>query len=151
MEALESQGEAKVVEVDPLEGLTPKRRRFAQAYASNGGNGRKAALEAGFSEGGADQTACKLLKDPRVKAYLATKRVEYAAKVDVDADFVLGNLRKVAEDPDHPGHVRALELLGKHLELFREKVELSGNVAPLVQVVNFAGASASASTGGESK
>lgn len=46
--------------------------------------------------------------------------------------------------------VKALELLMRHKGMLKDQVELSGNVAPLVQVVNFAGASASVN-GGESK
>lgn len=53
-----------------LDGLTDKNRLFAQHYATNGGNGMKAAIDAGYSATRARQTGTKLLKDPAIVAII---------------------------------------------------------------------------------
>jgi len=142
-----SAGDAKAQTVELLEGLTPKRRKFAQEYLANGGNGRKAALAAGFAAGGADQTACKLLKDTRVRAYLAASERELAARVEVDAQMVLKGLVEVAQDPDHRDRVKALVALGKvrGVDLFEDRVKVDGAQPVQIIVGSFAGVV----TGGE--
>lgn len=46
--------------------LTDKEKAFVQAYVANGGNGRKAAREAGYTAKYAHQEAWRLLKRPNV-------------------------------------------------------------------------------------
>lgn len=51
--------------------LTPKRQRFVKAYLANGGNGKQAAIEAGYSEKSAKSQAWSLLhRDEGVRAAL---------------------------------------------------------------------------------
>jgi phage terminase small subunit len=158
--------------------LSNKRRQreetFAREYLIDL-NGARAAIAAGYSEKGADVRAVELLGNRRVQALIASLTKDKLGKLDISADWVLGELRKLAGydagaifnddgslkpikewDPsvraalvglehdklfEHFGkteakHVgatvkvkladklRALELLGKYLKLFTEKVQL---------------------------
>jgi len=51
-----------------------RQRRFAEAYAANGGDGRAAAIEAGYSAHSAVVTACRLLRRPTVALQVAKAR-----------------------------------------------------------------------------
>lgn len=55
--------------------LTEQQKRFAQAYATHW-KGAPAAREAKYSEKRAKQTACDLLKDPRILAAIKERAVE---------------------------------------------------------------------------
>jgi hypothetical protein len=48
---------------------------------------------------------------------------------------VLGGIRAIAEDPDarHADRLRALELLGKHLKLFTERVEQDTQITVTIE------------------
>ena len=50
-----------------MDTLTVLQERFAAAYAQHG-NATKAAIEAGYSEGGASSQGCALLRIPKVRA-----------------------------------------------------------------------------------
>ena len=47
--------------------LNEKQTRFAHAYVACGGNGRAAAIQAGYSPSSAAKRACELLKHPDVQ------------------------------------------------------------------------------------
>jgi phage terminase small subunit len=128
-----------------LPDLSPKRIRFCEEYVVDL-NGTQAAIRSGYSAKGADVQAIRLLGNATVLEYieqlLAKKREENA----LSAQFVLDSLQKVAErcmtaEPvmakvdgelvetgeyrfDSSGANRALELLGKHLGLFSESINV---------------------------
>ena len=54
--------------------LTEKQARFAHAYIACGGNGRAAAIQAGYSHTSAAKRACDLLKVPEVQDIVQTHR-----------------------------------------------------------------------------
>jgi phage terminase small subunit len=124
--------------------LTGKRRRFVDEYLVDL-NGAQAAIRAGFAKGSAKQTADKLLKVPEIADAVAAGIAERAKRTEITQDWVLERLKEVAErslqhEPardaegnivgdysfQHAGANRALELLGKHLGMFRDRVELGG-------------------------
>lgn len=65
------------------DGLTSQRRLFCKHYLINGFVGSKAYRSAGFEEKHADVNASKLLKDPRVKAYLKKRMEKIEKKLDI--------------------------------------------------------------------
>ena len=54
--------------------LNEKQTRFAHAYVACGGNGRAAAIQAGYSPSSAAKRACDLLKVPEVQNIVQTHR-----------------------------------------------------------------------------
>ena len=150
--------------------------KFAREYIVDL-NGKQAAIRAGYSEKTAESQASRLLRNSKVRGRVAELTQAKCKKLDISAEWVLGELRKLAgydagsvfEDNgslkpikewdapvraalvgldheklfEHFGagqakHVgttrkikladklRALELLGKYLKLFTEKVEVTG-------------------------
>lgn len=56
--------------------LTPKQKAFADNYIANGGNATDAARKAGYSEKFTGPNAGKLLKNPKIAAYIAEREAE---------------------------------------------------------------------------
>ena len=54
--------------------LNEKQNRFAHAYIACGGNGKAAAIKAGYSPNSAAKGACELLKHPEVQDIVQTYR-----------------------------------------------------------------------------
>ncbi|MEZ3496705.1 MAG: terminase small subunit [Lachnospiraceae bacterium] len=131
--------------------LTPQQERFCQEYAVDY-NGTNAAKRAGYSESTAASQASRLLKNAKVLSRVRAIQKEQLEKTALTKASVLLNLmdvydRCMQKKPvtewdyeageyketgtyafDSKGALRALELLGKHLAMFTNKIEHSGNV-----------------------
>jgi phage terminase small subunit len=143
-------------ETETLGELSPRMRDFAAHWVKNH-NASKAAIQAGYSEKGAGVTGSRLLMNTKVMAEISRLQKEVSTRLKIDQDFVIQGFVKVyaramQEEPildkegketgaykfDAAAANRSLELLGKHLGLFTEKVEHSGAVATgpvMVQVL----------------
>lgn len=65
------------------------------------------------------------MRTPAVAEAIASGRAKVLKKFEVKAEQVIEELAKVAFDQEvSPIKVRALELLGKHLQLFVERVDM---------------------------
>ena len=113
--------------------LTKRRRLFVNEYLSNPKQSAAwAAVRAGFSEKRARETASELLKDPEIKAAIEQKLTSKHENVQVDQKLVVtGLLRTIERCIDAgsgawqtAGILKAYELLGRHLKMFTEKVEI---------------------------
>lgn len=122
----------------PVGRNSERRRRFIEELIADPKlNGTQAAIRAGFSEKGAKQRACYLMKDPEIQEAIKAACEERSERVKVDAEWVLENLQQIvlrcmAEDPDafNPNAAnKSLELLGKHLAMWTEKVEHRGELS----------------------
>ena len=127
--------------------LTAKQQRFVEEYLVDL-NAKQAAIRSGYSARNADKIASQLLGKSRVAAAIAAAKAERSARVAVSADYVLNNLVEIVERSmqrapvvdmkgnhvtDEEGRFvwrfdgktanRALELLGKHLGMFTDRVE----------------------------
>ena len=125
----------------PLDALDPKERTFAQAYVRLRGDGPAAAREAGYSDGpGLYVTVHRLLRRDKVRAAIAALQLAQdaqnaaasalaAERHDVTAEWVLDELRDNAVRAkrllDFPASNKALELLGKHVGLWRDPAKLT--------------------------
>ena len=67
--------------------LNEKQTRFAHAYIACGGNGRAAAIQAGYSPSSAAKRACELLKYPDVQDIVQSHRDD-VLKATEDFDVV---------------------------------------------------------------
>ncbi len=111
--------------------LTPKQERFVAEYLIDL-NATQAAIRAGYSVKTAKEIGAENLTKPAVKAAIDARIDQRAAEAKITQDDVLRGLHKEAtltgEDSSHSARVSAWGLIGKHLGMFKEKVEHSGSV-----------------------
>ena len=118
------------------EELTPKQARFVEEYLLDL-NAAAAARRAGYSEKHADSIAAQLLSKTKVFEAVQSAIAARSAKAEITAEYVLENLKRLSErcmseeEFAPSAAARALELLGKHLGLFSDRVELSGSLSVL--------------------
>jgi phage terminase small subunit len=129
--------------------LTIKREKFVQGLFA--GKSQREAYKEAFdcskmSDKTIDEAACRLFKDSKVSARLEELQNELKERNMVSVEWVLNNLKTVAErcmqaEPlvdregniveytfQAPGANKALELIGKHLGMFTEKLEVNGSM-----------------------
>lgn len=105
--------------------LTPKQKRWVAEYLVDL-DATKAALRAGYKPASARATGHRLSQLPEVQAQVRAAQAKVTAQLEVTAKDVLAELAKVGMDPEiSPVKVRALELLGKHFQLFVERVDMN--------------------------
>jgi phage terminase small subunit len=136
--------------------LTPKQKKFCEEYLIDL-NATQAAVRAGYSPRTANPQAARLLANVSVKQYIQSKQDKLQAQTEITQEFVLSSLQKVAlrsmqaepvldRDGNETGAYvfnaaganKSLELLGKHIGLFTDKIEHSGNISHTINIVNFA-------------
>jgi phage terminase small subunit len=132
---------------DGAEHLTPKQEAFCQEYLKDL-NATAAAIRAGYSERTAQTQAAQTMAKPHIKARLQVLMDARAERTEITQDFVLQNIVEIIErcmqkkpvqewDPiakemidtgewkfEHMGALKGNELLGKHLKLFTERLEI---------------------------
>ena len=120
--------------------MTPKQQRFVEEYLVDL-NASAAARRAGYSPKRADQQALENLRKPEIAAAIAERRAKVSeqtgrtiAAVMADLAMVRINAMELVDDPgtgtrtmrSHKDALRALELEGKHLGAFDERMRLLG-------------------------
>jgi len=107
--------------------LTPKQEKFCREYLVDL-NGAAAARRAGYKPEGADKVSYRLRQDPKIKARIEELQADVAKRSEVTADGVIAMLQKSYRDAQeanqHGPAVRAAELLGKHISMFKENYSL---------------------------
>jgi phage terminase small subunit len=76
--------------------LTPKQSRFVAEYLANGMNATRAYKSAGYAKKDAAVSASKLLRNPKVAAFIAEKQEKRFQKLELTGDMVIAELRKMA-------------------------------------------------------
>jgi phage terminase small subunit len=129
--------------------LNERQKRFCQEYTKDL-NGKQAAIRAGYSAKTAEVQASKLLRNPKVSEYLQSLMDKRAKKVELTAEDVLKDIMdtrdtcrdlmvRFTDDGERVdmaalnGRNKANELLGKHLRLFTEKMEVGGNMGVTIE------------------
>lgn len=109
--------------------LTPKQQRFVEEYLIDL-NATQAYIRAGFSEKLANTNAAKLLQNTTIAKAIEDARKEVSEKVLITTEMVVKGLLKEAQDyaegSTQSARVSAWAHLGKHLGMFKDKIEHSG-------------------------
>lgn len=105
--------------------LTIRQSKFVAEYLKDR-NGTQAAIRAGYPAGTARVSAGRLMRSPRIAELIGEKKEIVSNAAEVDAAFVLRELKNVAsqEDVAQSTKVRALELLAKHLGMLEDRISL---------------------------
>ena len=113
--------------MDETDTLTPRRERFCREYLVDL-NGSKASIRAGYAAGSAHVTASRLLRNPKVAARISELQAETAKRLEVTVDSVMADLETLCqgavETKQFGPAVRAKELQGKQLGLFRDRLSV---------------------------
>ncbi|PHP66715.1 terminase small subunit [Zhengella mangrovi] len=109
--------------------LTAKQRRFVDEYLVDL-NATQAAIRAGYSAKTAAAVGHENLKKPDIAAAVQERQAKAAERAQITVDNVIAGLaleaRREGEGTSHAARVSAWAALGKHLGMFKDKVEVSG-------------------------
>lgn len=109
--------------------LTPKQLRFVQEYLIDL-NATQAAIRAGYSERTAKSIGQENLTKPAIAAEIAKQQAKVAKKAEITAEFVLAGIvaliKRCEQNQEESTALKGYELLGKHLGMFKERVEHTG-------------------------
>jgi len=134
--------------------LTPKQQRFVEEYLIDL-NATQAAIRAGYSEKTAKSIGQENLTKPDIQKEIEEAQSKLSERTGITQEYVLNNIQKVVErcmqqeavrardgspllveGPEgdlaclfefkETGALKGLELLGKHLGLFKDKIEHTG-------------------------
>lgn len=137
--------------VTTVPSITSKQERFCQEYIVDY-NGAQAAVRAGYAANSARKTASRMLTNADILARVRELQREQTARLALTQDYVLQQLVDtyrccrepepvLVYDPDAGGMVesgkyqfdskgalRALELIGKHLGMYQDKLKLDAKL-----------------------
>lgn len=134
--------------------LTPKQQRFVEEYLIDL-NATQAAIRSGYSEKTARSIGQRLLTNVDIQKATQEAQNKLSERTGITQEYVLSNIQKViercmqqeavqardgspllVEGPEgdlaclfefkETGALKGLELLGKHLGMFKDKIEHSG-------------------------
>lgn len=136
--------------------LTIKQQRFADEYIISG-NATEAAIKAGYSKKTANRIATENLSKLVIKTYIDERLKELSDKKIANQQEVLEYLTSVLRGesssevvviegqgegvskakpmqkaPDEKERLKAAELLGKRMGLFKDKVDLTANIPVII-------------------
>ena len=136
-----------------MDDLTPKQARFVQEYLVDL-NGKQAAIRCGYKPSRAERTACELLATRKVSEAVSAGRQLKAETTGRTVAAVMADIGRVRDDAmqevydpetgarsmlSHKDALKALELEGKHLGAFLDKLDISnrdGSMRPtLIKIV----------------
>lgn len=139
--------------------LTAKQQAFCEEYMIDL-NGSKAAVRAGYSADTANVKASQLLSIVKIREEIAKLSATRSAQTELTAEWVLNNLKEIAARCmtavpvmervgnrmvptgeykfDSSGAIKANELIGKHLGMFVDRIDLrhTGNAALARKIID---------------
>lgn len=132
--------------------LTDKQKKFCKEYVIDY-NGTQAAIRAGYSEKTAKVQASQLLREEKILTVIKSYQKEQMQELCLSEEKVINDLYTILmhcmsaqpvmewdyEEHDYvktgeyqfdsKGALKAIELLGKHLGMFNDKVKIDGDLS----------------------
>ena len=109
--------------------LTPKQQRFVEEYLIDL-NATQASIRAGYSEKTAKEIGSENLTKPNIAKAIAEAQEKLSNKAQVTVEMVVQGLLNEAKDlsegSTQSARVSAWAHLGKHLGMFKDKIEHTG-------------------------
>lgn len=108
--------------------LSPKMEIFVNEYMVDF-NATQAVVRAGYKTKYPDKMATELMRHPLVRRAVDERMAEKRERTEFNADYVITKLINIVENTEQGNPnaaLRGLELLGKHLGLYRDRQEISG-------------------------
>lgn len=117
-------------------GLSDKQALFCKEYVIDL-NATQAAIRAGYSAKTAGQMGDENLKKPQIQAEIRRLTSDRSQRTEITADYVLQKIQSIVEATSAEGEseynpqaaLKGCELLGKHLSMWTDKVQHSGEVS----------------------
>ena len=111
--------------------MNPRQQHFVQEYLIDP-NATQAAIRAGYSKKTARSIGQENLTKPDIAAAIEKAQAERGARAELTADMVVRELKKHGfVDARDMIAIRALDLLGRHLGMWKDKVEHGAEVSLL--------------------
>lgn len=120
--------------------LTDKQQRFVAEYLIDL-NATQAAIRAGYSAKNADKIGSQLLGKTRVSEAIQAEKTARSERTEITQDYVINKLKAIADQEASDGtdselkyssQLKALELLGRHLGMFTDRMKVEGNVPVVI-------------------
>ena len=122
--------------------LTEKQKNFCREYLVDL-NATQAAIRAGYSKKTAGEMGHETLKKPQIQKQLQKTMNKRAEKTEITAEMVLKDINEIktrtmrtGKEFDAKSALKALELLGKHLVLFTDKIQHGFDDATLNMILS---------------
>lgn len=116
--------------------LTDRQKKFVSEYLIDL-NATQACIRAGYSRKNADKIGPELLGKTRVAEEIKKAIEKRSKRTEITQDYVLKSLKEIADRPasdfqeselKYANKIKALELLGKHLGLFSERISVESAI-----------------------
>lgn len=116
--------------------MNPKQQRFVEEYCVDF-NATQAAIRAGYSEKTARAIASENLTKLYIKEAIEERLSKKHKKTEITAELVLSGIKEIAfkQNAKETDRLRALELLGKYLKLFTDKIETKVETNEPIKIV----------------
>jgi phage terminase small subunit len=132
-----------------MRGLTPKQAAFVREYVVDC-NGAQAAIRAGYAASRARVTAAELVAKRNVQDAIAKAQAEKTSAAGVTAEWIIERLKiEALAAKEGAARVKALELLGKRLRLWVDRVAHEGEATLHITTVVWDGDNPEDSTGND--
>lgn len=121
--------------------LTAKQERFCIEYIIDL-NATQAAIRAGYSKKTANRIASENLSKLDIQRKIQELQQERSERTEITQDKVLKELAGIGFAPITKGRIRAadktkaLELLGRHLGMFTDKLQIEGDIKTINPYAN---------------
>lgn len=108
--------------------LSAKMRLFVSEYCVDF-VATKAVIRAGYKTGNPEKMATELMNHPLIKLEIEKRMQRREKRSEVKAEYLIDKLLKIIEDTEEANPqaaLRAIELAGKSIALWKERQEISG-------------------------